>query len=397
MKAGWQIRTLGEIFQIERGGSPRPIEKFITDDVNGINWIKIGDTKNVTKYISKTVEKIKPEGAKRSRVVNEGDFILSNSMSFGRPYIMKTTGCIHDGWLVLREKMSDIDKDFFYHLIGSDFVYAQFDSLASGSTVRNLNIELVKKVNVPFPPLPEQQRIVTILDEAFEGIAKATANAKKNLANARELFESNLQSVFNQRGEGWKVRGLGEVCEVKDGTHDSPSYVNEGIPFVTQKNIRENGLSFANTKFINQEDHSKFYKRSNVAHGDILISMIGANRGMVSIVDDERIFSIKNVGLVKKNESVNQHFLLYFLKSSQAQEYVRSYSKGGAQEFIGLTELRKFPIPLPSIGYQNALVLEFNALSQATKKLEAIYQQKLTALDELKKSILNQAFSGQLN
>jgi len=151
MKKGWQTRKLGELCDIERGGSPRPIDSFLTKDPDGINWIKIGDTKNVTKYITKTEEKIRPEGAKRSRMVYEGDFILSNSMSFGRPYIMKTTGCIHDGWLVLRQPK--VDQDYLYHVLGSDLVFSQFDRLAAGSTVRNLNIGLVETVEIPVPPL----------------------------------------------------------------------------------------------------------------------------------------------------------------------------------------------------------------------------------------------------
>jgi type I restriction enzyme S subunit len=205
MKKGWQTKRLGEICDIERGGSPRPIQNFITTDHDGINWIKIGDATASGKYIYKTEEKIKPEGAKRSRMVYEGDFILSNSMSFGRPYIMKTTGCIHDGWLVLHQPK--VDPDYLYHLLGSDLVFRQFDRLAAGSTVRNLNIGLAKSVEIPYPPLPEQQRIVGILDEAFEGIATAKANAEKNLQNASALFESHLNDVFTKRGEGWWRNG----------------------------------------------------------------------------------------------------------------------------------------------------------------------------------------------
>lgn len=130
----WPIKKLGEILTIERGGSPRPIDSFITESLDGINWIKIGDTKGVTKYITQTKEKIKPEGAKRSRMVYNGDFILSNSMSFGHPYIMKTTGCIHDGWLVLRPTDKSIRSDFLYYLLGSPLVSSQFDALAAGST-----------------------------------------------------------------------------------------------------------------------------------------------------------------------------------------------------------------------------------------------------------------------
>ena len=215
MKKGWQTKTLGEICEIERGGSPRPIDNFLTNDPNGINWIKIGDAKNVTKYITKTAEKIKPEGAKRSRLVFEGDFILSNSMSFGRPYIMKTTGCIHDGWLVLRQPK--VDQDYLYHILGSDLVFSQFDRLAAGSTVRNLNIGLVKTVEIPFPPLPEQQRIVGILDEAFEGIAIAKANAEKNLQNVQAIYKNYRQSMFIQGGFHWVDTALGDICSFVRG------------------------------------------------------------------------------------------------------------------------------------------------------------------------------------
>ena len=180
------------------------------------------------------------------------------------------------------------------------------------------------------------------VNEAVESIVTAKASAARNLQNARALFESHLQSVFTQRGPEWLERPLGEVCEVKDGTHDSPKYVVDGIPFITQKNIREDGLSFEKTKFISRKDHEDFYGRSNAAHGDILISMIGANRGMACIVDDKRTFSIKNVGLVKQNQFINPQFLLYFFKSPQAAAYVQAASKGGAQDFVGLTELRYF-------------------------------------------------------
>lgn len=397
MKQGWEVKKLGDILSIERGGSPRPIEKYITNSQDGINWVKISDATASDKYIYGTKEKITKDGLHKTRVVNEGDFILSNSMSFGRPYIMKTTGCIHDGWLVLKQNGQKIfDTEFLYYLLSSPYVFQQFNFLAAGSTVRNLNISLVSSVKVPIPPLQEQQRIVAILDECFAAIAKAKANAEQNLRNAKELFESYLQSIFENKGEGWEEKKLNEITEVKDGTHDSPKYIKEGIPFVTQKNIKLNGLSFEDTKFITEADHEKFYKRSNVAHGDILISMIGANRGMAAIVDDKRIFSIKNVGLIKESENINMYFLLYYLKSMLAMKYVLYMSNGGAQEFIGLNALRSFPIPFPPLAGQQAIVQKLDALSVQTKKLEAIYQQKINDLEELKKSILQKAFNGEL-
>ena len=226
MKQGWETKKMGEVLSIERGGSPRPIEKYMTNSPDGINWIKISDATASDKYIYETKEKITKDGLHKTRVVNEGDFILSNSMSFGRPYIMKTTGCIHDGWLVLKQNGKKIfETEFLYYLLSSPFVFQQFNSKAAGSTVRNLNISLVSSVDVPIPPLQEQQRIVAILDEAFIAIAKAKANTEQNLKNAKELFESYLQGVFDpstrsgqgNKGEDWEEKTLGEIASFSQG------------------------------------------------------------------------------------------------------------------------------------------------------------------------------------
>lgn len=191
------LQSLGEICEIARGGSPRPISSYITKSPDGINWIKIGDTKNVKKYIYKTQQKIRPEGKKRSRYVEEGDLILSNSMSFGHPYILKTNGCIHDGWLVLHRKVINIDKEFLFYVLGSKYVYSQFDSFASGSTVRNLNIGWVEKVKIPIPSLIEQHKIVDKLEDLSEKIEdiERLYNNKKNFI--AELKESILQKIFS--------------------------------------------------------------------------------------------------------------------------------------------------------------------------------------------------------
>jgi type I restriction enzyme S subunit len=156
---GWEEKALGDVCSIARGGSPRPISEFITTEPSGINWIKISDATSSGKYIFKTAQAIKPEGVSRSRMVNVGDFLLYNSMSFGRPYIMRTSGCIHDGWLVLTDYAGSLTQDYLYYLLGSKLVFRQFDSLAAGSTVRNLNIELASRVILPVPPLEVQQII----------------------------------------------------------------------------------------------------------------------------------------------------------------------------------------------------------------------------------------------
>ena len=161
----WKWVRLGDALDIARGGSPRPIKSFITDSEDGVNWIKIGDTDKGGKYINSTNEKIIKEGVKKSRFVKKGDFLLSNSMSFGRPYILNIDGCIHDGWLVLSQRVEVFNKDFLYYLLSSRMVFNQFQSVVSGAVVNNLNSDKVRLTIVPIPPLTEQKRIVEKIEE----------------------------------------------------------------------------------------------------------------------------------------------------------------------------------------------------------------------------------------
>lgn len=195
-KEGWEEKTLGEICRIERGGSPRPIKQYITTEENGLNWIKIGDTDPLGKYIYDTKEKIKPEGLKKSRWVEEDDFLLSNSMSYGRPYILKTNGCIHDGWLVLRDYQKELYIDFFYYLLISSKVQSQFKQKAQGSTVSNLNTDRVASTIVSYPPLSEQQAIVSQLDQLSEKVKRLQEIQEKTIKECDALKQAILREVF---------------------------------------------------------------------------------------------------------------------------------------------------------------------------------------------------------
>ena len=189
----WNEVILGDVLDISRGGSPRPIQDFLTESDSGINWVKIADATRSEKYIYSTLQKIKKEGISRSRQVFKGDFILSNSMSFGRPYIMRTDGCIHDGWLLLSNVAKRFDEDFLYNLLNSDYVQRQFESLAAGSGVRNLNIEVVKRVKVRIPSIETQKNLSQVLNEFDEYLSKLNfqLNASHNL---RKSFISELLS-----------------------------------------------------------------------------------------------------------------------------------------------------------------------------------------------------------
>ena len=163
----WVLCKLGAVNEIARGGSPRPIKDYLTNDANGINWIKIGDTTKDGKYINSVKEKIRPEGVKKSRLVHKGDFLLTNSMSYGRPYILNVDGCIHDGWLVISPIGKAYTSDFLYYLLSSSFAYDQFTNVASGGVVTNLNSDKVADTIFPLPPYTEQERIVAKIEEIF--------------------------------------------------------------------------------------------------------------------------------------------------------------------------------------------------------------------------------------
>ena len=193
----WIKKKVSSVSDILRGGSPRPIENYIVKS-GGVNWIKIGDVDSSAKYIFRTNEQIIESGIQYSRFVHSGDLLLSNSMSFGRPYILKTEGCIHDGWLVIQNYGKYFDKEFLYYLLGSDEVLKQYKSLAAGSSVLNLNKDIVGKVVLYFPPsISEQTAIANILSDCDSEIAA--------LEEKRDKYKEIKQGMMQQLLTG-KIR-----------------------------------------------------------------------------------------------------------------------------------------------------------------------------------------------
>jgi restriction endonuclease S subunit len=189
-------KKMVDVLEIARGGSPRPISSYLTNAEDGVNWVKISDATSSKKYITETSQKIKPEGVSRSRLVNPGDFLLSNSMSFGRPYIMGTTGCIHDGWLVLSNDKKLLNQDYLYYMLGSKYIYDQFNRTAAGSTVRNLNISLAGQVTFPVPDLETQKSLVSQLIDFETSIDELKKSTADKLSKLQELKNSFLSSAF---------------------------------------------------------------------------------------------------------------------------------------------------------------------------------------------------------
>lgn len=186
---GGEVKKLGEVATMIRGSSPRPIHSFLTNDKNGIPWIKIGDVAANDKYIINTKEKLTIEGSKKSKIVNIGDFILSNSMSFGRPYILKIKGCIHDGWISISNFEKYLLSDFLYYILTTTQIQQGFKQSASSGTVQNLNIDMVKNVDIPIPPLEVQEEIVNILDKFERMCNSLTEGLPSEIAARKKQYE----------------------------------------------------------------------------------------------------------------------------------------------------------------------------------------------------------------
>lgn len=398
---GWVVKTLGEVCEIARGGSPRPINKFITEDEDGINWIKISDATRSKKYIYRTKEKIIREGISSSRVVNDGDFILSNSMSFGRPYIMRTTGCVHDGWLTLSRYQKNLDIEFFYYLLSSPVVVYQFEALAQGSTVRNLNKERVSGVKIKIPPLQTQQKIVEKLDALFVEIDRAQAAIEANILNVDALLQSYLKEVFEKGGEGWETKKLGEVCElINRGI--SPIYSEtEGVRILNQKCVRNHVVNYAMAR--RHDNTSKVVKHERMIKiGDVLVNSTGTGTlGRVALVESElHEPTTVDTHITIVRPCADKFDLKFFgLMLISIEEKIKQAGEGsvGQIELARSTLINKFFVSFPnSKAKQRKISIKLDALFVEIDKAQIANKKKKLELAALKQSILQQAFNGEL-
>lgn len=408
----WSSSSLGELFLIERGGSPRPIEDYITDSKDGLNWIKIGDTKNVDKYIYKTNEKIRKEGLVKTRMVFEGDFILSNSMSFGRPYIMRTSGCIHDGWLVIRNSKKYISTDFLYHILSSPFVYAQFSNLAKGSTVKNLNIEAVQKVEIYIPPLSEQQRIVAKIEELFSELDKGIETLKTaqqqlkvyRQAVLKYAFEGKLTNNNVKEGElpeGWVVKTISELGKVKGGKrlpkgHDY-SDVKTIYPYLRVTDFKNLTIDKKRLKYLKEDTHLAI-KNYTISKDDVYISIAGSIGfvGTIPIELDGANLTENAAKITGLSEILNNYLALY-LNSGFAQAQISEHTIATTQPKLSLFRIEKIVVnyPISKID-QSSIVQEIESRLSICDKIEESIEQGLQQAEALRQSILKKAFEGKL-
>lgn len=395
---GWEWKTLSDIFNIERGGSPRPIKDYITYDEDGINWIKISDaTKGDGKYIESTEQKIKPSGLKNTRLVVDGDFIMSNSMSFGKPYIVKTKGAIHDGWLLMREKIEKTDKDFFYYLLSSNYMYEQFSSKASGTTVKNLNIDMVKTTNIPLPPFEEQKRIVAKLDILFEKIDKAIALHQKNIDEADIFMASVLNDVFIELEEKYPLKkvsdGLKNILTGTTPPTKEEKYYNEpSINWYSPSDFGKSKVLSLSKNMINSialtDKKAKIYEKNT-----LLLVAIGATVGKIGVIKEEAS-SNQQITAMKFKDDIDIDFSYYWFY--YIKQIIINTASAATLPIINQSAIKDLKFIIPPLQTQQKVVSYLDEISNKMEKIKNLQKKKMQSLKELKASILDKAFKGEL-
>ncbi len=286
----------------------------------------------------------------------------------------------------------------YYYLSRQSFRNEGASRMAGAVGHKRITKDFIEDYPIPIPPLPEQRRIVAILDEAFEGIATAKANAEKNLQNAREVFESHLNAVFSQRGEGWVEKRLGDVCRRITVGHVGPMakrYKSNGIPFLRSQNIRPFSIDLDNVVFIDEAFHSSLAK-SSLEVGDIAIVRTGYPGTAAVIPESLGIANCSDLVIVRPGIDIDAHFLAAFFNSQYGKQLVLGKIVGAAQKHFNVSAAKETVIYIPPVTEQLEIIRAANEMREETQHLESLYQHKLAALDELKQSLLHQAFNGDL-
>ncbi len=354
---GVEFKELGEVMTITRGASPRPISNYVTNDPNGIPWIKIGDVNSKYKYITKTKEKITKEGAEKSRYLKKGDFVLSNSMSFGRPYILAIDGCIHDGWISMQGFESSLISDFLFHLLRSDIVQNYWKQKASSGTVQNLNADIVKATKIPVPPLPIQQEIVDILDK----FTQLEAELEAELEERKRQYEYYRNQLLNFEGKEVEWKTLGECIEknIGGGTPSKAvsNYWNGDIPWASVGDLTIEGNFVNSTRnFITQEG-LKNSSSNLVPKGDVIVA-VKISPGKMKIADMDVAINQDLRGLSLKT-FVNNKFLTYYFQT------ISLVGNGTIVQGITVATLNRVQVPVPPLVEQERIVAildKFDAL-----------------------------------
>ena len=391
MNIKWDYKKIGDVCIVERGGSPRPIENFITDSSDGINWIKIGDTDD-SMYITKTAQKIRPEGMKKSRYVQPGDFLLSNSMSFGRPYILKIDGCIHDGWLVLRDKENLFDKRFLYYYLSAETTYMKFKDMAVGGVVNNLNSEMVRKVTVPVPTKTEQSVIADRLDT----VNMIISLRQQQLAKLDELVKARFVEMFGDpmiNSMHWPICELSEYIQfLTSGSRGWAKYfTDEGEYFITIKNVKNCKITLDDVQHIAPPDNAEA-KRTKVQAGDLLIS-ITADLGRTGVVTQEiaehGAYINQHLTCIRLNQSVVLPlYVAYYMESDAGKKQFQLKNQTGVKAGLNFNSINTLKVMVPPLEKQRSFV----SFVEQVEKTKSSIQKNLKKIEILKKALVQRYF-----
>ena len=382
MKKGWQTKTLDSCCEQIFAGGDVPKDRFSEEQTENFSVpIYSNGEKNDGLY-----------GFTDLARVTKPSITVSARGTLGFTAIRTEPFLPVVRLIVLVPDEKQITLSFLYYaLVGMDFEN-------TGTSIPQLTVPNFKESKFPVPPLAEQQRIVGLLDEAFEGLATAKANAEKNLQNARALFESHLQSVFTQRGPGWVEKHLKEVCEkITDGTHQTPKYFDEGVVFLSSRNVTSGKIDWENIKYIDTKQHLEMHKRVAPRRGDILLAKNGTT-GVAAIVDRDTVFDIYvSLAHLRALPVIRPRFLLHFINSPAAKLQFNKRLKGIGVPNLHLEEIREVRIAFPAdLKAQDHVVGALDDLHEETQRLARLYERKQAALEALNKSLLHQAFTGEL-
>ncbi len=387
---GWEIKRLEDVVEFQRGLTySKKDEVDFSDNIvlrsNNVDLFRNQLDFSELKYINPSIEI--PENKR----VKKGTLLICTANG-SKSHLGKVALIDDDynyafgGFMGLINPKQKLDSKFLFYSMTSDS-YKQFiNGLSDGANINNLKFGDLGQFEIPLPPLPEQQRIVSILDKAFAAIDKAKANAEQNLKNAKELFESYLQGVFEKKGDGWEEKKLGEVCE-----YDKNQNTHKGLPYVGLEHIESNSGRFIGSLEPQEVKSSTFY--FNQQH--VLYGRLRPYLNKVMLPDFEGHCSTE-IFPIKPNKQVAREFLFYWLIAGSTVKKIDATWTGARMPRANMNQVLEFDIAFPPLQAQQTIVCQLDALRTETQKLEAVYQQKIANLEELKKSILQKAFNGEL-
>jgi type I restriction enzyme S subunit len=349
------------------------------------------------KYISDKV------AVPESKKVKKGSLMIctaSGSKShLGKvAFIDDDYGYAFGGFMGMVTPKNGLLPKYLFHLMTSGAYKDFIGALSDGANINNLKFDDLKQFSVPHPPLPEQQRIVGILDQAFDGIATAKANAEKNHQNARALFESHLQSVFTQRGEGWVDTTIGEHIRFIDYRGRTPEKTESGLRLITAKNVKMGYLQKTPMEFVAPDSYDSWMTRGIPRIGDVLFTTEAPLANVAQLDTVEKVVFAQRIIIMQPDSTkLDATFLKYLLLSQPIQQRIHTKGTGATVKGIKASLLKLIEISFPkSVSDQKQIVAKLDDLREETQRLESLYQRKLAALDALKQSLLHQAFSGQI-